>query len=100
MAWPGLCDVEGGTAAHAGAAQKKHRADPDLNEHEWLWRGQVSPNLILFGEWCAATHSLDYSARWCQARAKLARAEFTQAIGDHWRSRVIEWNRLSTAGRS
>jgi len=33
-------------------------------------------------------------------RAKLARAEFTQAIGDHWRSRVIEWNRLSTAGRS
>lgn len=30
---------------------------------------------------------------WCSARAKLVRAEFTQAIDDHWRSRRIEWNR-------
>jgi len=29
------------------------------------------------------------------ARAKLVRAEFTQAIDDHWRSRRIEWNRLA-----
>lgn len=146
-----------------------------LGMHEWQWRSQVAPNLILFGEWCAATHSLDYaelpdwfllfdvydrdaqrfwsgarrdalarslglalvpvlvrgkmdlrkltkvvnsadsrfrdgplegvvirrdSADWCEARAKLVRAEFTQAIDDHWRSRVIEWNRVSTEGRS
>lgn len=30
---------------------------------------------------------------WSIARAKLVRSEFTQAIGDHWRSRRIEWNR-------
>jgi ATP-dependent RNA circularization protein (DNA/RNA ligase family) len=29
---------------------------------------------------------------WCRARAKLVRADFTQAIADHWRSRAIEWN--------
>ncbi|KEF41997.1 MAG: hypothetical protein ER33_08350 [Cyanobium sp. CACIAM 14] len=29
---------------------------------------------------------------WCRARAKLVRADFTQAIADHWRSRPIEWN--------
>jgi len=145
-----------------------------LGMHEWQWRGQVSPNLILFGEWCAATHSLDYaelpdwfllfdvydrdaqrfwsgarrdalaeslglavvpvvqqgmtdllqltelvsrtksrfrdgplegvvirrdSTDWCEARAKLVRAEFAQAIDDHWRSRPIEWNRVSAEGR-
>jgi len=32
----------------------------------------------------------------CQARAKLVRAEFTQAIVDHWRSRTIEWNRVAS----
>lgn len=31
---------------------------------------------------------------WLKARAKLVRAEFTQAIGEHWRSRTIEWNRV------
>ena len=31
---------------------------------------------------------------WCKQRAKLVRAEFTQAIGYHWRRRAIEWNRL------
>jgi ATP-dependent RNA circularization protein (DNA/RNA ligase family) len=30
---------------------------------------------------------------WCESRAKLIRADFTQAIGDHWRTRRIEWNR-------
>jgi len=124
--------------------------------------------LILFGEWCAATHSLDYDhlpdwflgfdvydrearrfwstgrrdvllrelglatmprvgqgrftlaqlVQWLdeessrfrdgplegfylrrnagdflQARAKLVRAEFNQAIDDHWRQRSIQWNR-------
>lgn len=126
-------------------------------------------NLILFGEWCAAKHSLDYdrlpdwlvafdvydrganrfwsstrrnvlarqlglshvlplatgrltraqiqdmlirqpsryrhgpmeglvirreTAQWCETRAKLVRADFTQAINGHWRRRPIEWNRI------
>ncbi|MFN9871931.1 MAG: RNA ligase family protein [Cyanobacteriota bacterium] len=29
---------------------------------------------------------------WCTARAKLVRPDFTQAIGEHWSSRPIEWN--------
>jgi ATP-dependent RNA circularization protein (DNA/RNA ligase family) len=29
-----------------------------------------------------------------EERAKLVRPAFTQAIGEHWRSRKIEWNRL------
>lgn len=36
------------------------------------------------------------SADWCEARAKLVRAEFTQAIGEHWRGRTIEWNQVRT----
>jgi hypothetical protein len=34
------------------------------------------------------------SAQWCEARAKLVRADFTQAIEGHWRKRAIEWNRV------
>lgn len=34
------------------------------------------------------------NAHWLQARAKLVRADFTQAIDDHWRSRALEWNQL------
>ncbi|MBX7169311.1 MAG: RNA ligase family protein [Pirellulales bacterium] len=34
------------------------------------------------------------SADWCEQRAKLVRAEFTQTIAEHWRNRRIEWNRL------
>lgn len=34
------------------------------------------------------------SAEWCEARAKLVRPDFTQAIEAHWRKRAIEWNRL------
>ncbi len=30
----------------------------------------------------------------CESRAKLVRAEFNQSIGEHWRSRHIEWNSL------
>ncbi len=31
--------------------------------------------------------------QFCESRAKLIRADFTQAIGEHWRARRIEWNR-------
>lgn len=130
----------------------------------------LGENLIVFGEWCAARHSLDYptlpdwwlmfdvydrhegrfwstrrrnalaaglglsvvpriaegrqtvaslrrlvatraslyrdgslegvvvrreSADWLEARGKLVRQDFTQAIDGHWRNRRIEWNRIS-----
>jgi ATP-dependent RNA circularization protein (DNA/RNA ligase family) len=134
----------------------------------------LQPSLMVFGEWCAARHSLDYgalpdwflvfdvydrdagrfwstrrrnalaeaagletvrevfrgpatlpqlkqlvatassrfrdgpmegivvrreSASWCEARAKLVRPDFTQAIATHWRKRAIEWNRLDVSHR-
>lgn len=31
---------------------------------------------------------------WLLGRGKLVRADFTQAIGSHWRTRRLEWNRL------
>lgn len=140
-----------------------------LAQHEDGLRAALKPNLILFGEWCAARHSLDYAAlpdwfllfdvydrslgrfwstqrrnavadaaglvtvplvlrgtttvaalrllvtatpsnyrtgaleglvirresvEWCEARAKLVRPDFTQAIDTHWRKRAIEWNRV------
>ncbi len=140
-----------------------------LAQHFDGLRAVLTPNLILFGEWCAARHSLDYPAlpdwfllfdvydrstdhfwssarrnalasraglvtvpqvlqgkttvtalwqlvatkpshyrqgplegvvirrespEWCEARAKLVRHDFTQAIDTHWRKRAIEWNRL------
>jgi hypothetical protein len=39
------------------------------------------------------------SGQWCESSAKLVRAEFTQTISEHWRSRAIEWNRVAPAGR-
>lgn len=141
-----------------------------LAQHESGLRTVLQPSLILFGEWCAARHSLDYgtlpdwfllfdvydrsaerfwssarrntlatdaglvtvprvlagntslaslkqlvkdtpsrfragqplegvvvrreSADWCEARGKLVRPDFTQAIDTHWRKRAIEWNRV------
>lgn len=140
-----------------------------LAQHSEGLRTVLTPNLILFGEWCAARHSLDYaalpdwfllfdvydrsadrfwssarrnalarsaglvtvpqvlhgkatvptlkklvsdtascyragaleglvirreSAGWCEARAKLVRPDFTQAIDTHWRKRALEWNRI------
>lgn len=140
-----------------------------LARHDEALRAALMPNLIVFGEWCAARHSLDYaalpdwfllfdvydrsaerfwsssrrnalasaaglvvvpqvlrgkatvptlkklvvdtpsryragalegvvirreSADWCEARAKLVRPDFTQAIDTHWRKRVLEWNRI------
>lgn len=129
----------------------------------------LSPNMLVFGEWCAARHSLGYQrlpdwwlvfdiydrtagrfwsadrrdawaadhglatvatlkqgrftqqelvgmaeglpsryregplegivvrsddAMWNDARAKLVRADFVQSMGQHWRNRRIDWNRL------
>lgn len=34
------------------------------------------------------------SRDWCIDRAKLVRAEFTQAIDEHWSRRRLEWNRI------
>ncbi len=140
-----------------------------LAQHDEALRAVLKPELILFGEWCAACHSLDYaglpdwfllfdvydrtasrfwstrrrnalategalvtvpqllhgkttlsalkqlvgtapshyrpgplegvvirreSPEWCEARAKLVRPDFTQAIGTHWRKRMIVWNRI------
>lgn len=140
-----------------------------LAQHEEALRSALTSNLILFGEWCAARHSLNYavlpdwfllfdvydrevdrfwstsrrdalasraglvtvprlqhgkttvialkqlvatkqshyhegplegvvirreSFDWCEARAKLVRADFTQAIDIHWRKRGLEWNRI------
>ena len=142
-----------------------------LGQHEPGLRAVLRPELMLFGEWCAARHSLDYetlpdwfllfdvydrnsgrfwstsrrnalaadaglftvplvlsgrttlaglkqlvmdtpsryraglplegvvvrreSADWCEARAKLVRPDFAQAIDTHWRKRAIEWNRVN-----
>jgi ATP-dependent RNA circularization protein (DNA/RNA ligase family) len=35
------------------------------------------------------------SASVCMRRAKLVRGDFTQAIGEHWSRRSIEWNRIA-----
>lgn len=35
----------------------------------------------------------------CELRAKLVRADFTQAIGEHWRKRTLEWNHLGQQAR-
>ena len=138
-----------------------------LAQHRYALTDHLSSDVIVFGEWCAARHSLDYdnlpdwfvvfdvydrsaqkfwscarrnalaetlglavvptlyegtatvdelknllssassqyrqgtpegivmrqdSAQWCEARAKLVRADFAQSIEEHWRSRAIEWN--------
>lgn len=140
-----------------------------LAQHGEALRSVLPANLILFGEWCASRHSLDYAALpdwfllfdvydraagrfwstprrnalasraglaavpklfygkttasalqqlvattssryregalegvvirresidWCEARAKLVRPDFAQAIDMHWRKRPIEWNRV------
>lgn len=140
-----------------------------IAQHGDALRGVLTSDILLFGEWCAARHSLNYvalpdwfllfdvydrrterfwsstrrnalagsaglattpqvacgrhtlvelkelvatsasryrlgplegvvirkeSALWCEARAKLVRADFTQSIETHWRKRAIEWNRV------
>jgi len=141
-----------------------------LTQHEAKLRSVLSAELILFGEWCAAQHSLDYHAlpdffllfdvydrssqtfwstarrnslaapaglqtvpclhrgettvntlkdmvahkpslfrkgplegvvvrreneQWSEARGKVVRAEFTQAIHEHWSRKAINWNRVA-----
>lgn len=141
-------------------------------QHSFNLVPQLGPNLILFGEWCAARHSVVYDAlpdwfvafdifdraarkfwsvqrrnalvrrigipvipslysgpialddlillattrdsqfgkgsleglvvrrdgrEWLEQRAKLVRPDFIQAIGEHWRRRKIEWNRIKTS---
>jgi ATP-dependent RNA circularization protein (DNA/RNA ligase family) len=155
------------TEPHAGQFS---RLPAWLTQHGDALHSVLSPDLILFGEWCAARHSLDYTALpdwlllfdvydrsagqfwstprrnalavsaglaavpqlvrgkttvavlqqrmtttssrfrrgplegvvvrrestdWCEARAKLVRPDFTQAIETHWRKRAMEWNRVS-----
>ncbi len=145
-----------------------------LAEHRDSLESALSPGRMLFGEWCAARHSVPYSelpdwflgfdvydkpegrfwgtARrdallaqngiqpvpcpfrghtnlkgltdllrtgrshfssspmeglvirregngWLAARAKLVRADFAQAITEHWSRRAIEWNRLAGFAR-
>lgn len=140
-----------------------------LSLHQWGLKDHLTPDWILFGEWCAAKHSLDYNSLpdwflvfdvydrqqqqffsserrnqlasdlglscapallegktslnelkqllatsqsryragppegliirrqnedWCEQRAKLVRADFTQSITEHWSSKTIEWNTL------
>ena len=157
------------TEPHAGQFA---RLPAWLAQHDKALRSVLTPNLILFGEWCAARHSLDYvtlpdwfllfdvydriadrfwsssrrnalasgaglvtvpqllhgkatvqtlkqlvtdtasryrtgalegvvirreSVDWCEARAKLVRPDFTQAIDTHWRKRALEWNRIANS---
>lgn len=145
------------------------RLGPWLAVHEEALFDALDTRLIAFGEWCAARHSLDYTAlpdwwlvfdvydrnegrfwntrrrnewasslslpvvpallhgptdlrslmdllkqqrsqyrdghveglviraeddHWLQQRAKLVRADFTQQIESHWRSRTLTWNHL------
>jgi len=142
-----------------------------LAQNRYALSDNLTSNEIVFGEWCAARHSLDYdnlpdwfvvfdvydraaqkfwscerrnalaekmglavvptlyhgettlddlkallssasshyragtpegivmrhdSKDWCEARAKLVRADFAQSIEEHWRSRAIEWNDVRT----
>lgn len=47
------------TEPHAGQFA---RLPAWLTQHDEALRATLKPNLILFGEWCAARHSLDYAA--------------------------------------
>jgi len=146
-----------------------------LAHHDSLLADHLNHHLILFGEWCAAKHSLDYdtlpdwflvfdvydrryrrfwsrrrrlelttvlglanvpllfdgrtslaaitallntstshyragtpegliirkeTTEWCESRAKLVRAEFTQTISEHWSHRTLEWNRTMRSDRN
>ena len=151
------------------------RLAPWLAAHEDRLFDALGAQLIAFGEWCAARHSLDYSALpdwwlvfdvydrttgrfwstarrniwaaqlgletvprlhtghvgmqqlrdwvhgkhsqfrhgsleglvirrengdWLEQRAKLVRADFTQAIESHWRSRALQWNCVNSVSVS
>lgn len=161
-----------GSYLHAPFPAQFQRLDQWLALHEDGLFDALGEDLIAFGEWCAARHTLDYAALpdwwllfdiydrragrfwstrrrdawaaalqlatvpalrrgqtslaelrndlltseshyraggiegvvvrredddWLLDRAKLVHPDFTQAIGEHWRHRLIEWNRLDTA---
>lgn len=158
-----------GQYLHSPFAGQFQRLSGWIAAHEQTLRRDLSPGLILFGEWCAARHSVAYdrlpdwlivfdvydqceqnffstarrdaltesldlavvrtvsrsrttladltmrlsaepsgyragpiegfvirkeTSDWLLARAKLVHPEFVQGIGEHWRRRSIEWNRL------
>lgn len=160
------------TAPYAGQFR---RLQEWMATHGATLKDVLGENLVAFGEWCAARHSLDYTALpdwwllfdiydrqaqrfwstrrrdalaaklglatvpciargrqsveslqaivagghsryrdgglegvvvrredadWLLARGKLVHAQFVQTIGEHWRKRAIEWNRVSTDGRN
>jgi len=161
-----------GQYLHPPFAGQFQRLGGWIAAHELALRRELSPGLILFGEWCAARHSVAYdrlpdwlivfdvydrsehkffstarrdalaqrlglavvrtvsrgrttradltrrlcaepsgyrsgpiegfvirkeTSDWLLARAKLVHPEFVQGIGEHWRRRSIEWNRLERA---
>lgn len=158
-----------GQYLHPPFAGQFQRLGGWIAAHEQALRRDLTPGLIMFGEWCAARHSVAYdrlpdwwvvfdvydpsrqrffstarrnalAARmelavvrevsrgrttladltrrlstetsryragpiegfvlrtedsdWMLARAKLVHPEFVQGIGEHWRRRRIEWNRV------
>lgn len=158
-----------GQYLHPPFAGQFQRLGGWIAAHEEALRRELSPGLILFGEWCAARHSVAYdwlpdwwvvfdvydlseqrffstvrrdalaaqmglaavrevlrgrttlaeltrwlsaepsryragavegcvirkeTADWLLARAKLVHPEFVQGMGEHWRRRRIEWNRI------
>ncbi len=158
-----------GQYLHPPFAGQFQRLSSWIAAHEHALRRHLPPGLIVFGEWCAARHSVAYdrlpdwwvvfdvydlaeqrffsttrrdalaarmglavvrevlrgratlaeltrrlsaepsryhagpiegfvirkeTSDWLLARAKLVHPEFVQGIGEHWRRRRIEWNRL------
>lgn len=158
-----------GQYIHPPFAGQFQRLGGWLAAHEHALRRDLSPGLIMFGEWCAARHSVAYNrlpdwwvvfdvydlsqqrffstarrnalaarmgfavvrkvlrgrktlteltrrlsaepsryragpiegfvirkenSDWLLARGKLVHPEFVQGIGEHWRRRRIEWNRV------
>lgn len=158
-----------GQYLHPPFAGQFQRLGSWIAAHEYALRSHMPPGLIVFGEWCAARHSVAYdrlpdwwvvfdvynlaeqrfvstarrdalaarlnlevvrevsrerttladltsrlraersryragpiegfvirkeTSDWLLARAKLVHPEFVQGIGEHWRRRRIEWNRL------
>lgn len=71
-----------------------------------LYAGRVDLNQLR--EWVHAMHSRfrqgpleglvirRENGDWLAQRAKLVRADFTQAIEGHWRSRALQWNQVAS----
>ena len=57
---------------------------------------QTIPSLYNDGP-CEGLYLRQEDEQWLTARAKLVHPDFTQSIGQHWRRRALEWNRLSAS---